>query len=61
MKAKFVGDPSQPNEAVPDSIEVYGLTFEKGKATEIPEELEAKFVGNNHFETTGKEHDEAKK
>ncbi len=57
MKATFVGDPSQPKgeETVPDSMEAFGLTFEKGKATDIPPELESKFVGNNHFETSGKE------
>jgi len=57
MKATYTGDPSQPKgtEAIPDSIEVLGVTFEKGKATDIPTELEAKFVGNNHFETSGKE------
>ncbi len=57
MKATFTGDPSQPKgaEQIPDSIEVLGLTFEKGKATEIPAELEAKFVGNSHFTTSGKE------
>lgn len=57
MKATYVGDPSQPKgaETVPDTFEAYGLTFEKGKATDIPPEMEEKFVGNNHFETSGKE------
>jgi len=57
MKATYVGDPSQPkgSEPVPDSMEAFGLTFEKGKAVDIPVELESKFVGNNHFETSGKE------
>lgn len=60
MKATYIGDPSQPkgSEPLPDSIEVLGVTFEKGKASEIPPELEAKFVGNSHFETSGKESSE---
>ncbi len=59
MKATFVGDPSQPkgSETVPDTMEAFGLTFKKGKATEIPAELESKFVGNSHFDTSGKETD----
>lgn len=59
MKATFIGDPSQPkgSEAVPEQHEAFGLVFEKGKATEIPAELEEKFVGNNHFTTSGKETD----
>lgn len=65
MKAKFIGDPTQPDEAVPETHTAYGLTFEKGKATEVPAELEAKFIGNSHFETSGKpeseEGEEAKK
>jgi hypothetical protein len=61
MKATFIGDPTQPDEKVPDSINVLGVEFEKGKASEIPVELEAKFAGHSHFKTTGKEHDEAKK
>lgn len=55
MKAKFVGDPAAANEVVPDTHEAYGLTFEKGKFTEIPAELESKFAGNNHFVTSGAE------
>lgn len=57
MKATYIGDPNQPkdSEVVPDTFEAFGLTFEKGKATDIPAELEAKFVGNSHFETSGKE------
>jgi hypothetical protein len=57
MKATFIGDPNAPkgSETIPDTMEAHGLTFEKGKATDIPAELEAKFVGNSHFETSGKE------
>lgn len=55
MKATFVGDPSQPKgkEAIPDTMTHLGLTFEKGKETPIPPELEKKFAGNNHFEVSG--------
>lgn len=57
MKAKFVGDPSQPkgSEPIPETMTHLGLEFEKGKWTEVPDELAAKFVGNSHFETQGKE------
>ena len=61
MKAKFTGDPSQPNEAVPEIHEAYGVLFEKGKATEIPAELEAKFVGNPHYDISGKPESDAGK
>ena len=49
MKATYIGNPDLPKEQreVPD-------TFEKGKAADIPPELEAKIAGNSHFETTGK-------
>lgn len=61
MKAEFIGDPSQPKgtEPVPDTFTHLGLVFEKGKATEVPPELEEKFVGNSHFKVTGKVADEA--
>jgi hypothetical protein len=57
MKARFIGDPSQPkgSEVIPETLNHLGLVFEKGKFTEIPDELAAKFVGNSHFETQGKE------
>lgn len=57
MKATYIGDPTQPKgaETVPDEFTAYGLVFERGKATEVPKELEAKFAGNSHFKT-----DEAK-
>lgn len=53
MKAKFIGDQANPKEVIPDEFEAYGLTFEKGKFTEVPAELADKFVGNSHFETSG--------
>lgn len=54
MKAKFIGDPSQPkgSETVPDEFEAFGITFERGKFSDVPDNLAAKFVGNSHFETT---------
>ena len=62
MKAKFIGDPSQPKgaETVPDEFTAYGVTFERGKFVDVPDEHAAKIAGNNHFETQGKEPDEAK-
>lgn len=56
MKATYIGNPDLPKEQreVPDSFEMFGITFEKGKASDIPAELEAKIAGNSHFETTGK-------
>lgn len=55
MKAKYIGDPSQPKgtEAIPDEFEAYGLIFERGKFTEVPPELASKFEGNSHYETQG--------
>jgi len=53
MKAKYEGDPANPGEQVPDEFTAYGLTFEKGKYTEIPAHLEGKFVGNTHFKVMG--------
>lgn len=53
MKAKFVGDRNNPKEIVPDEFEAYGLIFNKGKYTEVPDELAEKFAGNSHYETTG--------
>jgi hypothetical protein len=63
MKAKFIGDPTQPGEAgnLPETFEAHGLTFEKNKFTEVPAHLEAKFVGNPHFKVQGAaESDEGK-
>ncbi len=63
MKAKYVGDTGLPEDdrGVPDEFEMYGLKFEKGKSVDVPPELEAKFAGNRHFETSGKpETDEGK-
>lgn len=53
MKAKFVGDPRNPSETVPDLHDAYGLTFERDKYTEVPKELEEKIAGNDHFQVQG--------
>ena len=53
MKATFIGDPRNPGEQVPNTHEAYGITFERGLATDIPKELEAKFAGNSHYEVSG--------
>lgn len=57
MKAKYVGNTDLPADerGVPETFEMMGVTFEKGKFSEIPAELEAKIAGNSHFETSGKE------
>lgn len=61
MKAKYVGDTNNPDEKVPDEFEAFGLKFSKGKYTDIPPEMESKFIGNSHFEEQGKpESDEGK-
>ncbi len=57
MKAKFVGDPSQPkgSEVIPDEFEAFGLVFKKGQFVEIEDAaVAAKLAGNNHFEVQGK-------
>ena len=53
MKAKYIGDPRNPGEAknLPESTEAFGVTFERGKWTDVPDELASKFVGNTHYET----------
>ncbi len=64
MKAKYVGDTGLPEDdrGVPDSMQAFGLTFEKGKLVDIPPELEAKIAGNRHFEVSGTpETDEGKR
>lgn len=56
MKAKYIGDPRNPGEAknLPEETTAFGLVFERGKWVDVPDHLEAKFVGNSHFETKGK-------
>lgn len=52
-KVKFVGDKNNPDERIPDEFEAFGFTFEKGKATEVPDHQVGKFSGNSHFEVQG--------
>ena len=51
MKAKFIGQPGT-NEAknLPEEFTAYGVTFERGKFSEVPDEFAGKFEGNPHFE-----------
>jgi hypothetical protein len=63
MKAKFIGDPRNPGEAnnLPESTTAFGIDFPRGKFVDVPPELEAKFIGNTHFKTSGAaESDEGK-
>lgn len=53
VKARFVGDPSDPNAQVPDLLDAYGTTFEAGKFAEVSEEHADKVRNNNHFEVQG--------
>lgn len=53
VQARFVGDPSQPGEAVPDVMDAYGTTFEAGKFSEVSGEFADKVAGNSHFEVKG--------
>jgi hypothetical protein len=60
MKAKFIGDPSEAKPEIPDSVEMFGMTFEKGEfadTKDLPEgrreAVEAKLAGHSHFETKG--------
>ena len=55
MKATYVGNTDLPakDRDIPETLEAFGLSFEKGKAVEIPAELETKLAGNPHFELSG--------
>lgn len=55
MKAKYIGDPgegSKPN--IPDNFEAFGVSFERGKFADVPDDVAGKIAGNNHFEVQGK-------
>lgn len=62
MRAKYVGNTDLPADerGVPDTFEMFGIEFEKGKFAEVPDNLAAKFEGNSHFVTSGNAPDEAK-
>ena len=53
IKARYVGDPRNPGEAVPDLVDAYGTTFEAGKYAEVSAENADKVAGNDHFEVQG--------
>lgn len=55
MRVKFVGDPNNPGEQknLPETHEAFGVVFERGKFTDVPDEYAAKFEGNNHYEVEG--------
>lgn len=53
MKAKFIGDPSNPGETVPDLHDHLGTTFPRDKFVDVPKELEEKIAGNSHFQVQG--------
>lgn len=51
MKAKFIGEPGT-NEAknLPEEFTAFGVTFERGKFVEVPDDVAGKIAGNSHFE-----------
>ena len=53
VQARFIGDPNNPGEQVPDLMDAYGTTFKAGKFTEVPAEFADKVRGNSHFEVKG--------
>ncbi len=53
IKARFIGDQSNPGEPVPDLVDAYGTTFEAGKFAEVDEAYADKVRGNPHFEVQG--------
>lgn len=53
MRAKFIGDPTNPSEQVPDLHDAFGLTFPRNKFVEVPKRLEEKVAGNSHFQVEG--------
>lgn len=56
MQAKYIGDPRNPEEqkSLPDEYRAFGVTFERDKFVDVPDDKASKFVGNSHFETKGK-------
>ncbi len=53
IKARFVGDPREADPQVPDLMDAYGTTFERGKFADVPAEHADKVMGNDHFEVQG--------
>jgi hypothetical protein len=59
IKARFVGDPRNPGEPIPDVFDAFGTTFEKGKFAEVDAQHADKLRGNDHFEVQGEKKAEA--
>ncbi len=54
MKAKFIGDPNEPQAQLPETFSAFGVEFPRGKFVEIKDASAArKIEGNSHFETQG--------
>lgn len=53
IKARFIGDPSNPGEQVPDLHDAFGTTFERDKFAEVAAEHADKVRGNPHYEVQG--------
>lgn len=55
MQATYVGDTSLPAKErdIPEVLEAFGLQFEEGKATDVPDSLVQKLQGNPHFKLSG--------
>jgi hypothetical protein len=53
VKAKFIGDPAEPNAVVPDLHDAFGITFPRDRYVSVPKHLEDKIAGNNHFHVQG--------
>lgn len=53
IKARYIGDPRNPNEPVPEVLDAFGTTFEKGKFAEVDGSFADKVAGNDHFEIQG--------
>lgn len=53
FKAKYIGDPRNPGEPLPDVLDAYETTFENGKFAEVDGKFAEKVAGNDHFEVQG--------
>lgn len=61
MRAKFIGDPCfQRQGDGPDTIEAFGVTWDKGKARDVPKGMEDAVRQNSHFEEVVKKTGRAK-
>lgn len=50
MKAKFIGDPRDPNRVIPEVFPHAGISFQRGRFVDVPDALGKKLEGNSHFE-----------